>query len=122
MVTSISAESISKHYRLGAGSAGKYRTVRESISSAANKSVSRLRSVFQKSSGSCSTYAQHRALRDVSFEIKSGEAVGIIGNNGGGKSTLLKVLSRITSPTSGRVKLWGASAACSKLGRGFIPS
>jgi lipopolysaccharide transport system ATP-binding protein len=43
-------------------------------------------------------------LRDVSFEVKRGEVVGIIGRNGAGKITLLKILSRITEPTAGRVQ------------------
>ena len=42
------------------------------------------------------------ALKDVSFEVKRGEVVGIIGRNGAGKCTLLKILSRITEPTEGR--------------------
>ena len=47
------------------------------------------------------------ALKDVDFEIKKGECVGIIGRNGAGKRTLLKVLSRITEPTTGRIELHG---------------
>ena len=48
-----------------------------------------------------------QALSNVSFEIKKGEVVGLIGRNGSGKSTLLNVLSRITKPTSGRAAIYG---------------
>src|SRR5262245_168361 len=61
------------------------------------------------------------ALRNVSFDVKKGEAVGIIGRNGAGKSTLLKVLSRITDPTEGRVLIRGRVASLLEVGTGFHP-
>lgn len=61
------------------------------------------------------------SLRDVSFDLKQGDAVGIIGRNGAGKSTLLKILSRVTSPTSGKIHLKGRVASLLEVGTGFHP-
>ena len=61
------------------------------------------------------------ALRDVSFEVKVGEAVGIVGRNGAGKTTLLKLLSRITEPTEGRATLRGRVGSLLEVGTGFHP-
>jgi len=59
------------------------------------------------------------ALRNVSFEVERGTAVGIIGRNGAGKSTILKIFSRITHPTSGRVEIHGKSSSLLEVGTGF---
>ncbi len=61
------------------------------------------------------------ALKDVSFEVGHGETLGVIGHNGAGKSTILKLLSQITSPTSGEIRLAGRVAALIEVGSGFHP-
>ena len=61
------------------------------------------------------------ALKDVNFGIERGETVGVIGSNGSGKSTTLKLISRIISPTSGSIKVNGRVTALLELGAGFHP-
>jgi ABC-type polysaccharide/polyol phosphate transport system ATPase subunit len=61
------------------------------------------------------------ALRDVSFKIEKGDAVGIIGSNGSGKSTILKLISRIIYPSAGAITTNGRIAALLELGAGFHP-
>ena len=61
------------------------------------------------------------ALRDVSFEVQRGEALGIIGQNGAGKSTILKLLYNITTPTKGRIFVNGRLAALIEVASGFHP-
>lgn len=64
---------------------------------------------------------EHRALSDVTFEIRKGEKVGIIGRNGAGKSTLLKLVTKVIAPTSGLLDIRGATQALLSLGTGFHP-
>lgn len=62
-----------------------------------------------------------QALKGVSYSIKRGKITGIIGSNGSGKSTMLKILSRITYPTSGSVEITGNVASLLEVGTGFHP-
>ncbi len=61
------------------------------------------------------------ALRDVSFEVRRGEALGIVGPNGAGKTTLIKLLSGITAPSAGEIEIVGRLASLVEVGAGFQP-
>ncbi|TFH51111.1 MAG: ABC transporter ATP-binding protein [Lysobacterales bacterium] len=114
----ILCENLSKQYRIGARQE-PYRTLRDSLAHAARAP---LRMFTRKVSGAGADGQDTIwALKDVSFEVKRGEVVGIIGRNGAGKSTLLSILSRITEPTEGRARLKGRVGALLEVGTGFNP-
>lgn len=64
-------------------------------------------------------YKEHYALHNVSFDVKKGETVGIIGTNGAGKSTILKIITGVLNPTEGEVTINGRISALLELGAGF---
>jgi lipopolysaccharide transport system ATP-binding protein len=61
------------------------------------------------------------AVRDVTFEVERGQALGIIGHNGAGKSTILKLIANITSPSAGEIRINGRLSALIEVGSGFHP-
>jgi ABC-2 type transport system ATP-binding protein/lipopolysaccharide transport system ATP-binding protein len=67
------------------------------------------------------TYEEFWALTEISFEVFRGEVFGVVGRNGAGKSTMLKVMARVLHPTRGRVVMRGRVAPLLELGAGFHP-
>jgi ABC-type polysaccharide/polyol phosphate transport system ATPase subunit len=78
-----------------------------------------LREVFAKITRRQTSYHDFLALKHVSFAVDPGEMVGIIGRNGSGKSTILKIIAGVYAPTSGRVHVEGSIAPLIELGAGF---
>jgi len=112
----IRVENLSKLYRMGQFVG--YKTLRESIVSIISAPFRRLR----RSSSPVSDHDEYIwALKDVSFEVKPGEAIGIIGANGAGKTTLLRILCRITNPTEGYAEIHGRVGSLLEVGTGFHP-
>jgi ABC-type polysaccharide/polyol phosphate transport system ATPase subunit len=99
-------DGVSKRYILG-----EHRNAREALTAATRRLVRREREQQQVV----------WSLRDVSFSVGDGEALGIVGRNGAGKSTILKILAGITSPTLGASRTRGRVAALLEVGTGFHP-
>ena len=85
----------------------------------ANDRINSFKEFIVKSLRRQITYRDFYALKHVSFDVRRGEVVGLIGRNGAGKSTLLKVISGILKPTGGRVAVYGNVAPMLELGSGF---
>ena len=110
----IAIDRVGKRYLLTQSGAG-YRTLRETLVDLATAPIKRLRNPppAQKE--------EFWALRDVSLQIRPGEVVGVVGRNGAGKSTFLKLLARVTKPTTGRIRLTGRIGSLLEVGTGFHP-
>jgi ABC-type polysaccharide/polyol phosphate transport system ATPase subunit len=84
-----------------------------------NKHHSSLKTLFRDFLHGKVSIEDYVAIKDLSFEIKKGETVAIIGKNGAGKSTLLKILARVIKPTTGSISITGQVAPMIELGAGF---
>ncbi len=105
----IKVENLSKRFQLGIiGSA----SLRESLTLGTRK-------LFSKAKDKQSD--EFWALKNVNFNVKSGDVLGVVGRNGAGKSTLLKVMSKITEPTEGRITIEGRISSLLEVGTGFHP-
>jgi lipopolysaccharide transport system ATP-binding protein len=103
----IRAEGLSKQYTIDAAQV-RHDTLRDQLAHGFTR-------LFRPQAASETFWA----VKDVSFELKHGEIVGFVGDNGAGKSTILKMLARVVEPTSGRAQLYGRVGALLEVGVGF---
>ena len=113
---SIQVKGISKRYKIGAAQQ-RADTLRDLITN----QVQRIGQSFSREGRSRKAADTIWALKDITFDVRQGQALGIIGRNGAGKSTLLKVLSRVTDPTEGYGELRGRVGSLLEVGTGFHP-
>jgi len=108
MSVAIKVENLSKKYIIGHQKQERYIALRDVITNNVRRLGSRLLHPFAGRALQDSPYREELwALKDINLEINQGEHMGIIGRNGAGKTTVLKVLSRITEPTEGRIFIKG---------------
>ncbi len=115
----VKVEHVSKQYRLGMIGGTTLREEMQRKLAQLKGKDDPTRKLGEQNSGK--TGELFYALDDVSFEVRKGEAVGIIGHNGAGKSTILKLISQVTGPTTGSIELNGRVASMLEVGTGFHP-
>jgi len=115
----IEVENLSKQYKISK-SRGGYVTLRDTLTNVAKRPFRFAKQKTKKVMGK-GGQEEFWALKDINFSVEQGEVLGVIGANGTGKSTLLKILSRITPPTHGRAVLRGRVSSLLEVGTGFNP-
>ena len=117
----INVDGLGKNYRLGQHQEA-YRTLRETLVESCALPFRMIKgAIRRRRPAGAATADSFWALNDVSFQVRRGDIVGVIGRNGAGKSTLLKVLSGITEPTNGCAEIYGRIASLLEVGTGFHP-
>ena len=115
----VKVENLGKKYVIGHRS-GEYARFNEYLTEIGKNILRRLKNPLKPYDVSLEL-EDFWAVRNVSFELQKGDRLGIIGHNGSGKSTMLKMLSRITTPTEGRITMHGRIASLLEVGTGFHP-
>ena len=120
---SIQVQGLGKKYRLGEQNVSQayYLSLRDEIGGIIKSGVSFFSRNNSKSSKKTDDENTLWACRDITFNVEKGEVLAVIGRNGAGKSTILKLLSKITEPTEGRAIIQGQVGSLLEIGTGFHP-
>lgn len=111
--TAIEVNNVGKKYRVGEFTGGSYRDLRDVI-------VDSFARLFKRRPA-VDNVQEFWALRNINLQVQQGDRLALIGRNGSGKSTFLKLLSRITEPTEGKLRYFGTVASLLEVGTGFHP-
>jgi lipopolysaccharide transport system ATP-binding protein len=116
----VSVTNLTKKYRIGLKEE-RYDKLSEKLTYLLMSPFRKLKEIRSLSNLEKNESSIHVALKNINLKVNKGEIVGIIGRNGAGKSTILKILSRVTSPTSGDYTIIGRVASLLEVGTGFHP-